>query len=40
LKDKLVHYLKLAVDIVNGIREFMYDMAGPALLKQELIRIW
>ena len=38
LKDKLLCSFKLAMDMVEaGVREFVYDSDGPALLKQEVV---
>jgi hypothetical protein len=38
LKYKLVYCFKLVLDMVeDGVREFVYDMEGPAFLKRELM---
>ena len=40
MKYKLVCHLKLTADMVGGnIREFAYNMDGPAFLKRELVEL-
>ena len=39
-KYKLVCHFKLTADMVGGcVRQFMYDVDGPAFLKRELVGI-